>query len=135
MAESSQSDVPTPNIDLDNEQFWTAAKNRQLRIGGCTKCRKAFFYPRDFCPFCLSAEVDWALASGKGRIYSYTVMRRVDKPYVLAYVQLAEGPAMMTNIVECDFESLRIGQAVEAVYVVSRSGPLVPMFRPIDGHA
>jgi uncharacterized OB-fold protein len=62
-------------------------------------------------------------------------MRRVDKPYVLAYVQLDEGPAMMTNIVECDFESLRVGQIVEAVYVTSKNGSLVPMFRPIDGHA
>jgi hypothetical protein len=61
-------------------------------------------------------------------------MRRVDNPYVLAYVQLDEGPAMMTNIVECDFESLRVGQIVEAVYVASKNGSLVPMFRPIDGH-
>jgi hypothetical protein len=63
------------------------------------------------------------------------VMRRVDKPYVLAYVQLDEGPAMMTNIVECDFESLGVGQIVEVVCVASKDGSLVPMFRPIGQHA
>jgi hypothetical protein len=135
MAETIQSDVPPPNVDLDNEQFWAAANRRQLLIGQCSKCQKAFFYPRHFCPFCLSADVDWALASGKAQIYSYTVMRRVVKPYVLAYVQLDEGPAMMTNIVESDFESLRVGQIVEAVYVTSKNGSLVPMFRPAKGHA
>jgi uncharacterized OB-fold protein len=62
-------------------------------------------------------------------------MRRVGKPYVLAYVQLDEGPAMMTNIVECDFESLTVGQVVEVVYVASTNGSLVPMFRTLDRHA
>jgi uncharacterized OB-fold protein len=59
-------------------------------------------------------------------------MRRAERPFALAYVRLEEGPSMMTNIVECDFDRLSIGQAVEVVFVQSKSEALVPMFRPTE---
>jgi uncharacterized OB-fold protein len=132
MAEQFQSDVPAPNVDLDNRVFWDAASRRELKFGRCCQCNKSFFYPRHFCPFCLSADVEWVSASGRGEIYAYTVMRRAERPFALAYVRLEEGPSMMTNIVECDFDRLRIGQAVKVVFVQSKSEALVPMFRPTE---
>jgi uncharacterized OB-fold protein len=57
-------------------------------------------------------------------------MRRVPEPFALAYVTLAEGPAMLTNIVDCDFDALKIGQPVTVVFKPSDGGPLVPMFKP-----
>jgi uncharacterized OB-fold protein len=59
------------------------------------------------------------------------VMRRAPVPYAIAYVTLDEGVTMMTNIVECDFDALRIGQPVTVVFQPSDGGPPVPMFKPV----
>jgi uncharacterized OB-fold protein len=96
----------------------------------CRACGKAHWYPRAICPFCDSAEVEWRDASGKGKIYTFSVMRRAKEPYAIAYVTLAEGPTMMTNIVDCDFDALAIGQSVSVVFKDSDGGPSVPMFKP-----
>ena len=69
-------------------------------------------------------------ATGKGVIYSYSVMRHAPVPYVMAYVTLAEGPTMMTNIVDCDFDQLKIGQDVKVVFKPTDGGPPLPMFTP-----
>jgi uncharacterized OB-fold protein len=69
-------------------------------------------------------------ASGHGTIYSYSVFRRAPIPYVIAYVTLAEGPTMMTNIVDCDLDAIRIGQAVRVAFKPTDGGPPVPMFAP-----
>ena len=71
----------------------------------CTACGEAHCYPRTLCPFCFSDKTEWVEASGKGTIYTYSVMRRAPVPYAIAYVTLAEGPTMMTNIVDCDLDS------------------------------
>ena len=70
------------------------------------------------------------MASGKGRIYSYSVMRRVAPPYAIAYVTLDEGVTMMTNIVDCDLDRISIGQEVEATFPTTEGGYAVPVFRP-----
>jgi len=70
-------------------------------------------------------------ASGKGVIYSYSVMRRGATPYAIAYVTLDEGVTMMTNIVDCDFDSLAIGQAVEVTFRATEGDQVLPVFRPI----
>jgi uncharacterized OB-fold protein len=57
-------------------------------------------------------------------------MRRAKEPYAIAYVTLAEGPTMMTNIVDCDFDALRVGQPVAVVFKDTENGPPVPMFKP-----
>ena len=72
----------------------------------------------------------WQEASGRGTVYTYSVMRRAPVPYCIAYVTLAEGPTMMTNIVDCDLDTVRIGQAVRLVFKPSEGGPPVPMFTP-----
>jgi uncharacterized protein len=69
-------------------------------------------------------------ASGQGTIYSYSVFRRAPIPYAIAYVTLAEGPTMMTNIVDCDLDTIRIGQAVRLAFKPTDGGPPVPMFAP-----
>ena len=74
--------------------------------------------------------MQWREASGRGTIYSYSVMRRAKDPYVIAHVTLAEGPTMLTNIVDCDFDQVRIGQPVTVVFKETENGPPAPMFRP-----
>ena len=80
------------------------------------------------CPFCFSDETEWREAAGTGTIYSFSVMRRAEMPYAIAYVTLAEGPTMMSNIVDCDLDAIRIGQRVRLVFKPAENGQPVPMF-------
>ena len=123
--------IPSPIVSVENEAFWKAAKEGRFTIPICSACGKAHWYPRAICPFCASDKVEWCAASGKGTIYTYSVMRRAKEPYAIAYVTLAEGPTMMTNIVNCDFDALRIGDDVTVQFADSENGPPVPVFKPV----
>jgi hypothetical protein len=122
--------LPAPTVSPETKDYWDAAAKGQLLVRKCTACGETHHYPRAICPFCFSDKTGWITASGKGVIYSYSVMRRALVPYVMAYVTLAEGPTMMTNIVDCDFDKLRIGQAVNVVFKPTDGGPPLPMFTP-----
>lgn len=117
---------PTP----ETQAFWDAAAQGRFLVRHCNACDKAHWYPRGLCPLCHSNDTDWRDGSGKGTIYAFSVMRKAEPPFVMAYVTLAEGPTMMTNIVECETDALRIGQPVELVFQPSKSGTPVPCFRP-----
>ena len=116
--------------NLETKAFWDAAAEGKLMVGKCTACGKLHYYPRAICPFCFSDKTQLQQVSGSGTIYTYSVMRRAPVPYAIAYVTLAEGPTMMTNIVDCDLDQIRIGQAVKLVFKQSDGGPPVPMFTP-----
>jgi len=122
--------IPAPVAVPDTQPFWDAAAAGRLLVRACTACGTAHHYPRPICPFCGSDATQWKDASGRGTIYSFSVMRRVPVPYAIAYVTLAEGPTMMTNIVDCDLDAIRIGQAVKVVFKPTDGGPPVPMFTP-----
>ena len=124
---------PTPIADPDTEQFWLAAKDGNLMIGHCNSCGEKHYYPRGMCPHCGNAEVELIQSSGKGEIFSWSVLRRADPPFAIAYVTLDEGPTMMTNIIECDLDNLSIGQRVELKFspTEEKDGPPVPTFKPI----
>jgi uncharacterized OB-fold protein len=122
--------ITSPVVTVETQAFWNAARENRFTIPVCTACGKAHWYPRAICPFCASDKMQWRDASGKGTIYTYSVMRRVKEPYVIAHVTLAEGPTMLTNIVDCDFDKLRVGQSVAVVFKETENGPPVPMFRP-----
>ena len=113
-----------------SQPFWDATAQGKLLIKKCTACGEPHFYPRTHCPFCFSDKTEWVEASGNGTVYTYSVMRRAPVPYAIAYVTLAEGPTMMTNIVDCDLNSIKVGQAVRLVFKPSDGGPPVPMFTP-----
>jgi uncharacterized protein len=122
--------IPAPAVTVETQAFWDAAKDNRFVVPFCTACGKAHWYPRAVCPFCDGGKVEWRAASGRGTIYTFSVMRRAKEPYAIAYVTLVEGPTMMTNIVDCDFDALRIGQKVSVVFAPTEDGPPVPMFRP-----
>ena len=90
-------------------------------LRNCTACGAAHWYPRAICPFCLSEKTELVQASGRGKIYAYSVMRRAPIPYAIGYVTLEEGPSMITNFVDCDFDKLRIGQPVKLVFLRPRA--------------
>jgi hypothetical protein len=127
--------APSPEISPELAEFWAATTEERLLLRRCRACGEAIWYPRPACPFCHSADTVWEQASGRGRIYTFTVVRRgagvySGAPYVLAYVELDEGPRMMTNIVDCDFDAVEIGLPVEVVFHPAGEGAALPRFRP-----
>ncbi|MBV9825731.1 MAG: Zn-ribbon domain-containing OB-fold protein [Alphaproteobacteria bacterium] len=122
--------IAAPPINVETQKFWDAAAEGKLLIKKCTDCGEPHFYPRDICPFCFSDKTEWVEASGKGVVYTYSVMRRAPVPYAIGYVTLAEGPTIMSNIVDCDLNSIKCGQSVKLVFKPSDGGPPVPMFTP-----
>jgi uncharacterized OB-fold protein len=103
-------------VDGEMSAFWNSAGEGVLLVPKCDACGKAHWYPRPFCPFCASQSVTWHRASGRGTIYSYSVLRRSAKPFCIAYVTLEEGPTMLTNILASSFDAVRVGEAVKVQF-------------------
>ena len=120
------SPIPSP----ETTAFWDAAKEGRFILRFCKACNRTHWYPRTICPHCASPDTEWRDASGTGEIHAFSVMARADPPYVVAFVTLAEGPTMLTNLVECDPDALAIGQSVEVVFKDTETGMKLPMFRP-----
>lgn len=127
---SIQMKYVAPTVYPETQKYWEAAAEGRLLVKRCQDCGEHHHYPRSSCPFCFSERTEWREASGGGTIYSYSVMRRAAVPYAIAYVTLAEGPTMMTNIVDCDFDRLRVGQTVKLTFRDSEGGPPLPVFAP-----
>ncbi|MFI9646706.1 Zn-ribbon domain-containing OB-fold protein [Streptomyces sp. NPDC052040] len=124
-----------PDVDAFTRTYWDAAAEGRLLIRRCADCGRAHHYPRESCPYCWSEDVVWERASGCATLHTWSVVHRNDlapfagrTPYVAAVVDLAEGPRMMTEVVDCPRAGLRVGMALEAVF---RDG--VPVFRPPGG--
>lgn len=140
---SAEPFLPTraPIADRETATFWEGCAAGRLMIPRCDGCGELIWYPRGFCPWCASTSTTWTEMSGRGIIYSFTISRRgmgsfADVgPYVPAFVELEEGPRLLTNIVGCDAEILEIGQAVSVVFEPAGTGPdgralAIPRFRP-----
>jgi uncharacterized protein len=126
--------IPAPVPTPDTQEFWDAAAQGRFLIRRCKQCGKAHWYPRPNCPFCWG-ETAWVEASGRGVIYAYSVMRRAPEPYVIAYVTLEEGPTMLTNIVESEFDALAIGRPVRLRFSATEGGPPAPTFMIVHASA
>lgn len=133
---------PLPKSDPVTAPFWDSVNRRQLEIQRCEDCRSFVFYPRALCPSCGSRELTWTPVSGRGRIYSLTVVYRptnsafkAESPYVVALVELEEGCRMMSNIIEVepDPAHVKIGMPVEIVYDRVSETVTLPKFRPFAG--
>lgn len=127
--------VPLPTIDPDSAPYWAAAREGRLGLPHCLSCGHYFFYPRSICPECWSDKLELASATGKGTIYSFTVIHRHPNPafntrvpYVIALVDLAEGPRMLTAVRNEPAE-VKIGAAVEVIFEEISAEISLPCFR------
>lgn len=121
--------LPTsPERTAETAEFWDAANDRRLIVKRCPGTGQAFHPPRSISPFTGLAGTEWVEAKGTGTLYSFSVTRRHGTAHCLAYVQLAEGPIILSALVDCDFDKLAIGQAVCVTFKPSQDGQLVPMF-------
>ncbi len=130
---------PVPIVNPWAKPFWEAARERRFIIQQCTDCKKYIFYPRICCPHCFSDRVEWVEASGKGTIYSYTVVLNNapsafmnDVPYVIAVVKLEEGVQLLSNIVDCDPEKVRCDMNVEVTFEKLDDQFTLPKFKPVN---
>ena len=110
--------------------FWRNAAEGIFVVPRCNACGKVHWHPRAHCPFCHGVDLTWEKSSGKGQVYSFTVVRRKDAPYLLAYVLIDEGPILMTNIVDCELADAYIGMPVKVAFRATEQGRQVPVFRP-----
>ena len=139
MADAKTYKKPLPRLDEESRGYWEALARHELYVQRCRACGTTRFYPRAVCPKCLSADTAWVRASGKGTVYSFTVTHqnqapgfREELPYVLAIVELAEGVRMMTNVVGCPPDMVRIGMPVEVVFDDVTPDVTLPKFRPVS---
>jgi uncharacterized OB-fold protein len=130
MAETKTRVMPSPGVGPDNQDFVAAAKDGRFVLRWCDDCGQTHWYPRAICPHCMSAKTQWKAASGRGTVYSFSTMQRVDPPYTLAYVTLDEGPTVMTNLVGAAADAWRIGMKVQVRFQASDDGTPVPVFAP-----
>jgi len=122
--------IPPP-VNPETKAFWDGAMQGKLLLKKCQACGQVHYYPRALCPYCFSERTEWLPASGRATVYSFSVMRRAPAPYAIAYVTLEESVTIMTNLVDCDFDRIRIGDKVKLVFKPSDGGPPVPMFTPV----
>jgi uncharacterized OB-fold protein len=124
--------VPTP----ETQHYWEGAAMGELRLQRCEACAHTYFPPRPFCPACASRNVKVFAASGKATLYSYLIHHRpvpgFTPPYAIAVVELAEGPRMMTNIIDCPQtpEALQLDMPLEVAFEKLDEQISLPVFRP-----
>jgi uncharacterized OB-fold protein len=131
---------PVPIINPWARPFWEEAHQRKLAFQRCEDCGKNVFYPRIACPHCFSDRLMWVESSGKGTIYSYTVVENnapsafiEDMPFVIAIVKLEEeGVQMLTNIVGCDPAEVRCDMKVQVTFEKLTDEVTLPKFKPVE---
>jgi uncharacterized OB-fold protein len=126
-----------PTVEDETREYWEAAKRGRLLVKHCNTCGRSHHYPRPFCPFCWSEDVEWRDVSGRGTVYTYSIVYRNDlEPfsawgaYVPAVVELEEGPRLMTTIVDCPHDELAVGMPVEVAFRDLTDEWAAPDFRP-----
>ena len=122
-----KSKVRAPKVNFESKAYWDATAEGKLLVKTCNDCKQPHYFPRALCPFCFSENMKYVESKGTGVIYSYSVTQGKE-PYTIAYVTLDEGVTMLTNIVDCDFDKLKIGQKVKVKFFDTGEGNAVPMF-------
>jgi hypothetical protein len=130
---------PIPRPAPESVPYWRAAAERRFELPHCNACSKYYFPPARSCPHCLSADVGFAPASGRGKVFSFVVFDRVyhpafeaETPYAVALIELEEGPRMISNVIGVDPEKLRCEAPVTVVFDEVADGVSIPKFRPAD---
>jgi len=132
---------PQPERTPETGAFWDATADHRLLLHRCAGCDAVVWYPRSMCPVCGGTDLRPFDASGRGTVYSYTVVHRSagpyreTVPYVVAYVELAEGPRVLTNVVGCDPADVAIGQEVQMVFSETGEGSALYRFQPVGAGA
>jgi hypothetical protein len=134
-----QAPLPLPVANADSLPYWNAARERRLLIRRCNACGSVHFMPRHLCPTCWSDQLQWLESNGAGSVHSFTIVRRAPSsvfaalvPYVVALIDLDEGPRMIANIVGEGALDVRIGDRVMVTFEDRGDGAMVPQFNRVS---
>jgi len=130
---------PLPSPDADSAAWWAALREGGLLLQHCLDCGHVQVYQQGLCRHCLSDRIEHRPASGRGRVFSWSVVHRApgpafrgDTPYAVLLVDLAEGPRMISALVQGDPHTVHEGLAVELVFETVAEGVVLPKFRPVE---
>ncbi len=128
---------PLPFPNSDTKEFWDGAKRHELLLQKCSQCSNYRYPPSSICPNCFSLDFKWERASGKGEVYSFTIVRiplrpdwAPDVPYALATIKLHEGVRMVSSVIGCKPEDVKIGMKVQVVFDDVTEQFTLPKFKP-----
>ncbi len=129
---------PLPIPDEDTKEFWEGCKRHELLLQKCDDCGAFRFPPRILCDKCMSMNFKWVKASGKGKVYTFSIIYQPfgpgwEVPYTVALIELEEGVKMMSNVVECKPEDVKIGMEVEVCFDDVTDKITLPKFKPYKG--
>ena len=127
--------IPLPRPTQLSRPHWDGCLEGVLRVQRCRDCGHFVFIPQPLCTRCHAEALEWVASSGRGSVYSYTVVHRPPRPafavpYVVAIVELEEGWHMLTNLTECRPEDVRVGLPVEVAFRPMSEEITLPYFRP-----
>mgnify|MGYP001223049456 CR=1 FL=1 len=124
-------------ISSYKKKYWNKVAAGELWLQFCLHCDRFIFYPREHCPHCYRADLEWKPTLGRGKLYSYTVVHvsalpdfKGEVPYIYALVELNEGVRIPTNIIDCPLDKIQVDMPVELAFI-EREGRTLPVFKPI----
>lgn len=131
----SERPIPLPRPTELSRPHWDGCRQGVLRVQRCRACGAYVFIPRPACTRCQGQELEWVTSSGRGTVYSLTTVYRPQRPefqvpYTVAIVELEEGWHMLTNLVDCPVDQMRVGLPVEVTFRPMSDEITLPFFRP-----
>ncbi len=128
---------PAPRVTPETKAYWQAMHDGKLMLSECEACGKRSHPPQGICAFCWGGKVKPRFASGRGTLNSFSIIRQTSDPsfkgrvpYVLAYVDLDEGVSLVSNVVQCDIDRLKIGMKLKAVFEQTSEDTGAVLFEP-----
>ncbi len=130
----SSASTPLPRPTALSKPHWDGCREGALRVQRCTACSTFVFIPQPVCTACLSASLAWVEISGRGTLYSYTVVHRPQQPafevpYTVAVVELEEGFHMLSNLIGVELDAIEIGMPLEVSFESMSDEITLPFFR------
>jgi uncharacterized OB-fold protein len=132
---STGASIPLPRPTPISRPHWEGCQQGVLRVQRCRDCGEHVFIPEPLCTACASQDLEWVDTTGRGSVYSYTVVHRPQRPefrvpYVVAIIEMEEGWHMLTNLVDIEPEAVKIGMRVEVAFEKMSDQITLPYFRP-----
>ena len=131
---------PLPYVDGDTRPFWEGCAKGELRLQRCLKCGAYRHPPSPICQDCLSPDHEWIATSGRGTVYTFVIVHRAfnpawesEVPYVVAVIELAEGPHILSNVVDVSVNAVHIGMPVKVRFELASEEISLPKFAPLTG--